>query len=131
MTSGKKDTVLYWVFTAPLVLLMLVSAFGYLSASPLMVEGMAHLGYPLYLLKIIGTAKVLGVIAIVYGRLTTLKEWAYAGFVINFIGATASHLFSGDDFGASVMPMVFLAFLLGSYFYWKKSSSKVLRTING
>ena len=42
-----------------------------------------HLGYPLYLVRILGTAKALGLLAIVTGFSPKLREWAYAGFVIN------------------------------------------------
>jgi len=39
------------------------------------VEGMVHLGYPVYLMKFLGVAKIVGVLAIVMGN-PTLKEWA-------------------------------------------------------
>lgn len=119
METAKKNKILYWVFTLLLVLPMFAGGFFYVFPPDEVVKGMM-LGYPAYLLKILGTAKMLGVIAIVAGRFRTLKEWAYAGFVFNFIGATASHVFVGDPLGATALPFVFLAFTLLSYFFWKK-----------
>lgn len=115
------NKVLYWVFTAPFVLLMLGSSMAYLMELPQIVEGMHHLGFPPYIVKILGTAKLLGVLAILLNRFRTLKEWAYAGFTINILGASASHFFSGDTLMQSLMPLVFLILLLASYFYWKKN----------
>ena len=55
------------------------------------VEGITALGYPLYVLKILGTCKILGAIALAVPGLRRIKEWAYAGFVYDFLGAAASH----------------------------------------
>jgi len=73
------------------------------------------LGYPLYLMKILGLAKILGAIAIVSNRSRTLKEWAYAGFTFDFLGATASHVLAGDAAHAPV-PFVMFLILMGSYY---------------
>lgn len=55
-----------------------------------------HLGYPLYLLTIIGVCKLPCGLTLLVPRFPRLKEWAYAGAVINYGGAAASHLFVGD-----------------------------------
>lgn len=120
MLTKKRDTILYWLVTGSFLGLMLMSAFAYLTSSPQMVGAMKHLGYPLYLMKILGTAKLLGILAIGYGKIKLLKEWAYAGFTINLLGATASHLFTGDGAALFVPPLVLLALLLASYFLWRK-----------
>jgi len=44
------------------------------------VKIMIALGFPLYLMKILGVAKILGGIAILTGRLPRMKEWAYGRF---------------------------------------------------
>jgi hypothetical protein len=121
MPVEKKWKILYWVLTAPFVLMMSFAAFNYFMASPQVLQGMGHLGYPIYFLKILGTAKILGILAIVFGnRCQTLKEWAYAGFTFNLLAAAASHAFSGDDAMKIAAPLVFLVLLLSSYFIWKK-----------
>jgi uncharacterized membrane protein YphA (DoxX/SURF4 family) len=87
------------------------------------VQSMQFLGYPLYLMKILGFAKILGAIAILSGRLPKMKEWAYAGFTFNFLGATASHVLAGDSASATVIPFVFFIALMVSYALWLKTAA--------
>jgi len=82
-------------------------------------KGITHPGYPAYLLKILGTAKFLGGIAILQGRFRTLKEWAYAGYTFNLLGASASHALYGDSLVKVLVPIIILAFVLASYRQWK------------
>jgi hypothetical protein len=93
---------------------MLLSAGLYLSGATVIREGMALLGYPAYITIILGTAKLLGAAALVQPRVPLLREWAYAGFTINLIGAAASHVLAGDAAGAG-SPLLFLALLAVSY----------------
>ncbi len=101
--------IVYWISTGLFSLLMLFSAFGYLSQSEQMVEGMKHFGYPLFILNILGTAKLLGALALLTPKFAKLKEWAYAGFTFNLIGAIWTHLAVGDSAGAA---FVFVPFAL-------------------
>jgi uncharacterized membrane protein YphA (DoxX/SURF4 family) len=59
-------------------------------------DTLKHLGYPLYLAGILGIAKLIAVVIIIIPRFLLPKEWGYAGVVILFAGAVASHIFSGD-----------------------------------
>ena len=86
------------------------------------VKALLLLGYPLYLMKILGFAKILGSIGIITGKIPRMKEWAYAGFTFNLLGATASHLLAGDGAHAPI-PFVFFLIMLGSYAYWHKTPS--------
>ncbi len=52
----------------------------------------SSLGYPEYILTILGVWKVLGSVVIVLPRLPRLKEWAYAGIIFELTGATISQL---------------------------------------
>jgi hypothetical protein len=76
---------------------------------------MTHLGYPHYLLLIIGACKFPCAVVLMLPGLPRLKEWAYAGAVINYGGAAASHFFAGDPLGQVVSPLGFVAFALGSW----------------
>lgn len=105
----------YWTLTGLFAALMLLSAAMYLSGAEAIRTGLAHLGYPAYLPVILGVAKLLGALALVQGRFPALREWAYAGFTINLLGAGASHLFAGDPLGTSIVPFLLLAPLAGSY----------------
>ena len=122
MDKLKKNKILYWLFTLPFALMMLGAAIAYLMNVQAIVETIAHLGYPPYFLKILGVAKLLGVIGIVWGRFYTLKEWAYAGFTFDFAAAFASHLFSGDPFLEAMEPVMAFGILMGSYIFWKRTS---------
>jgi len=55
----------------------------------------AHLGYPMYLATILGIWKVPFAIVLFLPGLQPLKEWAYAGAVLNYTGAAASHFLAG------------------------------------
>lgn len=81
---------------------------------------MIHLGYPIYIMSILGTAKVLGALAVVQTKYSLLKEWAYAGFTFHFLGACASRAFAGDSFILIVSPLIFLSFQMLTYYFWKK-----------
>ncbi len=54
------------------------------------VEGVVRLGYPVYVVTIIGAWKLLGGIAVLVPRFPRLKEWAYAGVTIDLTGASIS-----------------------------------------
>jgi hypothetical protein len=93
---------------------MLLSAAMYLTGAAAIRDGMALLGYPAYITTILGIAKLLGAAALLQWRVPVLREWAYAGFTINLIGAAASHVLAGDAAGAA-SPLLFLALLAASY----------------
>ncbi|MEP6731291.1 MAG: DoxX family protein [bacterium] len=89
-------SVAYWTTTALVVFAMMSGGIAELLRLPANVEGMVHLGYPVYFVTIIGTWKVLGAVALVLPGFGRLKEWAYAGIVFNMTGAAASHIAVND-----------------------------------
>jgi uncharacterized membrane protein YphA (DoxX/SURF4 family) len=117
----KTNKIFYWILT----LIVVVPAAGsgifelFTNGPEAVVQSMHTLGYPLYLMKILGLAKIFGAIAILSDKSPRLKEWAYAGFTFDFVGATASHLFA-DDAGHAAFPFLFFLFLMGSLFFWDK-----------
>ena len=110
---------IYWVVTIAFGSTMLIAGVMLLLGSGPNVEGVVRLGYPPYACKILGAAKVLGSVAILYGRFPTLKEWAYAGYSLNLIGAATSHLLFGDSLGMIITPLIILCLVLVSYRQWK------------
>lgn len=104
----------YWISTALVALVIAISGILSLVHSPSMVKAFAHLGYPAYFAYLLGVAKVLGVCVLLAPRLTTVKEWAYAGIGITLISACVSHFASGDGV-ASLEPLFFLAMLIASH----------------
>ena len=123
----KRNKIIYWIIT---LILMVPGAGGgvvelFTNGPEPIVKIMLQLGYPLYLMKILGFAKILGGIAILTGKIPRLKEWAYAGFAFDFLGATASHILAGDSSNA-VFPLLFFVALMSSYFLWYKTSATPL-----
>ena len=117
--SQKNLTVLYWTITGLICFAMAASGITSLLHTPQNIEGMAHLGYPYYMLNILGLAKVLGVLALVTNKFPRIKEWAYAGFTFDIIGAFLSMIFI-HDYKESVFPLIFLALVSASYYLWHK-----------
>jgi len=110
-----KKNLAYWIPTALFTLGLTMSGFATLTRQPPMVAAYTHLGYPLYFMTILGLGKLLGVATVLAPGLPRLKEWAYAGFVINMVSAAASHLAAGDPPGNAVAPIVLLALILTSW----------------
>jgi len=105
----------YWVVTGLMAAFMLMASIPDLLRLPQAVEIFAHLGYPAYLLLFLGTAKILGVFAVLIPGFDTLKEWAYAGLVFDITGALYSHLSVGDPVSVWGFALVALVLVGGSY----------------
>jgi len=103
----KRDKIIYWVATLWLSLGMVSTAIVQLLKTPEEVDRVTHLGYPVYLLYLLGTWKILGVIAVLAPGFPRIKEWAYAGFFFAMSGAVFSHVVSTDPakeiFGPSIL----------------------------
>ena len=105
----------YWIATG-------LTAFVYLSGGAVdiarpgfAVEGIVHLGYPIYFMVILGVWKVLGGIAVLLPGTPRLKEWAYAGMAFNLTSASASHAACGDGAGEIITPLVVLGIVAASW----------------
>lgn len=105
----------YWATTLLIALAFLSGGVAYLAHQKDTVEGMAHLGYPAYVLTLLGIWKLLGGIALVIPRSPRLKEWAYAGIFFDLTGATWSHAAVGDELRHIVVPLVLAAILAASW----------------
>jgi hypothetical protein len=104
-----------WVVTALMAALMLLSALPDVLRIPGALAVFKHLGYPPYLLMFLGTAKILGVAAVLSPGVRTLKEWAFAGLTFDLTGALYSHLSIGDPASAWMPAVLGLALTVGSY----------------
>src|ERR1700722_2503756 len=116
----KATKIAYWIFTILLVALMLFSAIASLRTNPDGLAMMKQLGYPYNVLTLLSVAKILGVIAILVPGFPRLKEWAYAGFTFDLIGAIFASLAIGDPIGQSLPIFVGLIFVFGSYIFYHK-----------
>lgn len=118
--NPKTIKIIYWVTTVLFALLMLFSGISQLLSTESGNAVMTGLGYPLYLNMILGVAKVLGAIAILQNKFKAIKEWAYAGFTFDLIGASASFLLNGDGIGPALSVLPPLIVMIVSYWSWKK-----------
>jgi hypothetical protein len=105
----------YWVATGLLAATFLAGGAAELASAPGVVASTLALGYPAYVLTIVGVWKVLTVPALLAPRLPRLKEWAYAGIFFDLTGAAASHAFSGDLPGRIATPLVILVIAAASW----------------
>lgn len=106
---------IYWIATVLAAALMTLASVPDILQSAEAVSVFKHLGYPVYLLPFLGTAKALGVVAILVPRTSRLKEWAYAGLVFDLSGALYSHLSVGDPPSAWMPALIGLFLMSSSY----------------
>lgn len=121
----KKLKTWYWIATIIFALMMIMDGFGGITQQEAGKEVFKHLGYPMYLLIIVGIAKLLGAISILQNKYVAIKEWAYAGFAINFIGAFASRAFAGDGVSLLIPPVIALCIMFIPYILWKNLAGNV------
>ncbi len=119
-STSRRDTVLFWIFTAFFCAFMLTSTIPNILSAPEWVEIFKQLGYPPYMLPFLGVAKLLGVIALLVPVFPRIKEWAYAGMFFDLTGAVYSGLSVGG-FDPQMLIML-VPFGLGalSYIYHHK-----------
>ena len=116
VSAGKGRVIGFWVLTGMVVLSQGASGIMDLTGAEAVASGITLLGYPSYLLYILGPAKLAGVAVLAIPKMPRLKEWAYAGFAIDFLGAAASHVLNGDGIQLIAPALVLFAVLMGSYF---------------
>jgi hypothetical protein len=125
----KRNKIIYWVSTIWLALGMTSTGVVQLVKTK---EGqggvdmITHLGYPAYLLTIIGIWKILGVVALLIPRNPLLKEWAYAGFFFIMTGAIFSHLTLGDQVVELVPSLLLLALTVISWHFRPPNKKLIL-----
>jgi len=109
--------VIYIASTAILVLEILAGAFMDLAHLPSVVQDVRSIGYPTYVLYIVGVWKVLAIPALLWPRLPRLREWAYAGVFFEMSGAAASHVLVDDPIGQYAAPLAFTFLTLVSWWF--------------
>lgn len=121
----KRNKIIYWIATVWLALGMTSTGIVQLMKMKEETVMMAHLGYPLYFLTLLGIWKILGVIAILIPKFPLLKEWAYAGFFFAMSGAVFSHLAVGDA-AKDLFGPVLLIVLTAVSWYFRPADRKII-----
>ena len=125
----KRNKIIYWVVTIFLSIGMLAGGTQQMLQIGGYNEIVTSLGYPLYLLSILGVWKILGVIAILIPKFPILKEWAYAGFFFSMSGAFISHLAIGQPFTDAIPSLILLTVTVLSW-YFRPADRKISFTKN-
>jgi hypothetical protein len=126
--SEKKKKIAYWVVTILLSIGMVSGGIAQLIKAKPNVDGTIHLGYPLYIMSILGAWKLLGIIAILMPNFLLIKEWAYAGFFFAMTGAVISHIASGDNLAEFTAPLLFAVLTVLSW--WTRPDNRKLSPVN-
>lgn len=127
--SERRRRIIYWICTIWLALGMLAGGVQQLFQIGGYVEIVSQLGYPIYLLSILGFWKILGVVAILVPGFPLVKEWAYAGFFFAMSGAATSHIVVGQPFMEAIPSLVLLILTVVSW-YFRPADRKINSLIN-
>ncbi len=124
----KRAKIIYWIATAWLALGMVSTAAVQLFKGKTGQGGadmITHLGYPVYLLTILGIWKIFGTVAVLIPKFPLLKEWAYAGFFFVMTGAIFSHVALGDPVNEILPAFLLLALTVVSW-YFRPENRKII-----
>jgi uncharacterized membrane protein YphA (DoxX/SURF4 family) len=111
---NKKRTIIYWFATAILAVECFVGGvMGALRVQPFLTI-LNRLGYPAYLMTMLGVSYILAGGAILLPRYVRAKEWAYAGLIFIYTVASASRIIAGDGI-AGFGPLIFCVLVVVSW----------------
>ncbi len=125
----KRTKTLYWIITALFSAFMLFSSIPDIMLAPDAIKFMNGLGYPTYIIRFLGVAKVLGIVAILIPGFPRIKEWAYAGLAFELLGATYSVIASAGfqpQVSFMLLPVIFMVM---SYILYHKKIQSVSLTM--
>ncbi|MBC8033127.1 MAG: DoxX family protein [Chitinophagaceae bacterium] len=122
----KKINIAYWVFTGLFLAVMIMSAVTSFMPNPDADAFVKHLGVPGSIFKFLAVLKVLGAIALLIPGYPRLKEWAYAGFTFDLVGAVYLGLAAGDPLKDWIFVFVMLGLVFASYYFYHKRRAGVV-----
>jgi hypothetical protein len=111
----KIKTLAYWTATAVIAAELVWGGVLDLTRTGSVVSSLEHLGYPAYLLSILGVWRLLAAAALLAPGLPRLKEWAYAGTFFELTGAALSNLAKSGSPSSVATPCILAAFALASW----------------
>jgi hypothetical protein len=127
--NKKRNKIIYWIATGFLALGMLAGGVQQLLQIGGYVDIISQLGYPIYMLSILGAWKILGVIVILIPKFPLVKEWAYAGFFFTMSSAAVSHITVGQPFSEAVPSLILLIMTVVSW-YFRPADRKIILSID-
>ena len=112
---SKSKTIAYWITTVMGPGSFIMGGTLFLTGAEEPKANMTALGFPAFLLYVLGFWKLTGAITSLIPGVPRLKEWAYAGFFFLLSSASALHALNGDPAVKIFPPLLFLAFTIASY----------------
>jgi hypothetical protein len=111
----KTNRIIYWITTGFIFLFEGVIP-ALTSQTEVAKEGIRHLGYPGYFGILLTIFKVTGACVLIIPRIPArIKEWAYAGFALEFLFAFLSYMAVEGFKALALFPLVVLMILVVSY----------------
>lgn len=119
-----RNRIIYWLFTLWMGLGWVSFGIIQVVRTPAEVARITKLGFPAYVLILLGVAKLLGVVAVLIPGYPIVKEWAYAGFIFTLVGALYSHVSMSDPLVDMIPALLLLVLTMISY-YFRPASRKM------
>jgi hypothetical protein len=122
----KSTKIIYWVTTIIIVLMAgVASALTFNDANAIAM--FKKMGYPEYFRIMLSIFKIVGSIVLIVPTFKgKVREWAYAGFGIDFIAAAVAIWATAGKFTPDVLfPVAFMGILTASYISNQKLQSKL------
>jgi hypothetical protein len=117
----RKLKIAFWAVLILLTIGMLGSAVPAVLQLPYAVEHFVNvLHLPLYLLAFTGAIKLAGLVVLYLPGYYRLKEWVFAGFVFDLVGAWYCNFISRHSFAATWPVLLYLLVLLMLYGLYRK-----------
>ena len=122
MMNRKTNNIIFWVTTSLIVIfegIVPVLTFQ----TELAKEGIRHLGYPgLFWCHDCWLSSFAGSLRLIFPQIPArIKEWAYAGFAIEFLSASISNMIVDGLIFNSIVPLIVMAVLFSPIFHFIKN----------
>lgn len=125
--KNKKIKITYWFILVFVTLGMLVSAVPSVLKLPYAVEHFCNvLKLPEYLLVFTGALKLIGLVALYIPKYPKLKEWVFAGFTFDLLGAWYCNFSALGSFSATIPIIIYLSMLFLLYYLYKKIQNDLI-----
>lgn len=107
---SKKNKIIYTIAKVLFSIMMLIGVATYAFNFDIVATRFTGLGYPIYIILLLGVVKVLGLISIWFSKSRLLKEWTYAGFIFVLILGVIAHLAIHDnEYAPALISLILVA----------------------
>jgi hypothetical protein len=121
---SKRNKIIYWITTGWLALGMISTGIVQTLRMKDETAFIEKLGYPSYLIPMLGVCKILAIVVILIPKFPLLKEWSYAGLFFMMCGATFSHVAIGNPV-TDILPCLLLIILTLLSWYFRPANRKI------